>query len=53
MPKNSRVRPSDIRGYSRLTVDAIIGLTDLVETMHHNMEPTDDSHAALLRWAVA
>ena len=37
MPKNSRVRSSDIRGYSRLTVDAIIGLTDLVETMHHNI----------------
>jgi pimeloyl-ACP methyl ester carboxylesterase len=37
MPKYPRVLPSDIRGYSRLTVDAIIGLTDLVETMHHNI----------------
>jgi pimeloyl-ACP methyl ester carboxylesterase len=37
MPKNSHIRPSDIRGYSRLTMDAVIGLTDLVETMHHNI----------------
>ncbi len=37
MPRNSHVRPSDIRGYSRLAMDAIIGLTNLVETMHHNI----------------
>ncbi len=37
MPKNPHVRPSDIRGFSRLAMDAIIGLTDLVETMHHNI----------------
>ena len=33
----SPVHLSDIRGYSRLAVDATIGLTDLVETMHHNI----------------
>ncbi len=37
MPKNPHVRPSDIRGFSRLAMDAIIALTDLVETMHHNI----------------
>ena len=37
MPKNPHIRPSDIRGYSRLAIDATIGLTDLVETMHHNI----------------
>jgi pimeloyl-ACP methyl ester carboxylesterase len=31
------VRPSDIRGYSRLAIDATIGLTNVVETMHHNI----------------
>lgn len=33
----SHVRLSDIRGYSRLAVDATIGLTDLVESMHRNI----------------
>ncbi len=37
MPKNPHVRPSDIRGFSRLAMDAIIALADLVETMHHNI----------------
>ena len=31
------VRPADIRGASRLVIDATIGLTSLVETMHHNI----------------
>ena len=31
------VRVSDIRGYSRLAIDATIGLTDLVEAMHHTI----------------
>lgn len=33
----SHVHLSDIRGYSRLAVDATIGLTDLVESMHSNI----------------
>ena len=33
----SHVRLSDIRGYSRLAVDATIGLTNLVESMHRNI----------------
>ena len=37
MTKKPHVRLSDIRGYSRLVVDATIGLTNLVETMHHNV----------------
>ncbi|HZX90528.1 MAG TPA: hypothetical protein VFE67_07800 [Rudaea sp.] len=31
------VHVSDLRGYSRLAVDATIGLANLVETMHHNI----------------
>ena len=31
------VHVADLRGYSRLAVDATIGLADLVETMHHNI----------------
>ncbi len=37
MTKKTHVRPADIRGYSRLAIDATIGLTSLVETMHHNI----------------
>ena len=35
--KKSLVHVADLRGYSRLAVDATIGLADLVETMHHNI----------------
>ncbi|MGZ5081371.1 MAG: PGAP1-like alpha/beta domain-containing protein [Usitatibacter sp.] len=31
------LRASDIHGFSRLAIDATVGLTDLVETMHHNI----------------
>ena len=31
------VNVADLRGYSRLAVDATIGLATLVETMHHNI----------------
>ena len=31
------VRGSDLRGYGRLAIDATLGLTRLVETMHHNI----------------
>ncbi|MDK9702328.1 MAG: GPI inositol-deacylase [Sulfuritalea sp.] len=37
MTRRSPVRPADIRGVSRLAIDATIGLTRLVETMHHNI----------------
>jgi len=37
MAVKSHVRLSDIRGYSRLAVDATLGLTDLVESLHHNI----------------
>jgi pimeloyl-ACP methyl ester carboxylesterase len=37
MTRKSHIRPADIRGYSRLAIDATIGLTRLVETMHHNI----------------
>ncbi len=31
------VHPSDLRGASRLAIDAVIGVTQLVEAMHHNI----------------
>ncbi|HEX5682802.1 MAG TPA: alpha/beta hydrolase [Ideonella sp.] len=31
------LRPADVRGLSRLGVDAVVGVTDLVETMHHTI----------------
>ena len=37
MTKRAHVRPADLHGYSRLAIDATIGLTRLVETMHHNI----------------
>jgi pimeloyl-ACP methyl ester carboxylesterase len=40
MSKKTHLRPADVRGYSRLAIDATIGLTRLVETMHHNIART-------------
>ena len=40
MPKKTHLRPADVRGYSRLAIDATLGLTCLVETMHHNIART-------------
>ena len=41
MPKppvnKQHVHPADLRGASRLAIDATIGLTNLVETMHRNI----------------
>ncbi|MCX7164877.1 MAG: hypothetical protein NTV11_01210 [Rhodocyclales bacterium] len=37
MTRQSHIRPADIRGFSRLAIDATIGLTRLVENMHHNI----------------
>ena len=37
MPRKSHIRAADIRGAGRLTIDAILGVTGLVETMHHNI----------------
>jgi pimeloyl-ACP methyl ester carboxylesterase len=35
--KKLPVRAADVRGYGRLAVDATLGLTSLVETLHHNI----------------
>jgi hypothetical protein len=35
--KKSHVRVADIRGTGRLVIDAAVGLTRIVETMHHNI----------------
>jgi len=37
MTRKTHIRPADIRGYSRLAIDATLGLTRLVENMHHNI----------------
>lgn len=37
MTRKTHIRPADLRGYSRLAIDATLGLTRLVETMHHNI----------------
>jgi pimeloyl-ACP methyl ester carboxylesterase len=37
MSKKAHVRPADLRGVSRLAIDATLGLTRLVENMHHNI----------------
>jgi len=37
MPKTLLAHPADIVGYSRLAIEAVLGLTDLVETEHHNI----------------
>jgi pimeloyl-ACP methyl ester carboxylesterase len=40
MNKKAHSRSGDIRGISRLAIDATLGLTRLVETMHHNISRT-------------
>jgi hypothetical protein len=40
MTKQSHLHPGDLRGFSRLGIDAVAGLTDLVEAMHHNIANT-------------
>jgi hypothetical protein len=37
MSGKSHFHPSDLRGASRLTIEAVAGLTDLVEAMHHSI----------------
>jgi hypothetical protein len=37
MPKKAHILPADLRGFSRLAVDAAVGLADLVEALHHTV----------------
>ena len=37
MTRKPHLHASDLRGYGRLAIDATLGLTRLVETMHHNL----------------
>lgn len=37
MAKNAHLHPSDLRGASRMVIDAIVGITDIVEAMHVNI----------------
>ena len=40
MSDKTPIHPADLRGFSQLTVDAIVGLTDLIEALHHNISQT-------------
>jgi len=40
MARRISLHPSDVRGYSRLVVAAVTGLTDMVEAMHNNIATT-------------
>lgn len=40
MTRQSHLHPGDLRGFSRLGIDAVAGLTDLVEAMHRNIAST-------------
>ncbi len=40
MPKRIPVRASDLRGYGRLAIEATIGITQLVENLHRNIQRT-------------
>jgi pimeloyl-ACP methyl ester carboxylesterase len=40
MTKPAHIRLSDLRGFQRLANDATVGLTDLVEAMHHTITRT-------------
>jgi pimeloyl-ACP methyl ester carboxylesterase len=35
--RKAHLHPGDLHGFSRLAIDAVAGLTDLVEAMHHNI----------------
>lgn len=37
MLKNSPIQIADLRAYSRLAVEATLGITDIVENLHHNV----------------
>jgi len=37
MTRKNHIHAADVRGASRLVIDATLGLTSLVETMHHNI----------------
>ena len=40
MTRKSHLHPSDLHGFSRLTFDAVGGLTDVGEAGHHNISST-------------
>jgi pimeloyl-ACP methyl ester carboxylesterase len=37
MPEQAHLEPDDLRGLGRLAVDATLGVTDLVEVLHHTI----------------
>lgn len=40
MSRQTPVLPGDARGYAQLIIDATLGLTGVIETMHHNIART-------------
>ena len=60
MPVKPPISISDLRGYSRLAVDATLGVTDLVEAEHANIlrlpflrMPAPDARGASPGWSTA
>lgn len=49
MPRKSHLHLSDIRGASQLAIDATVGVTDLVETLHQTIVRTPGVLAAPVR----
>jgi len=37
MPAHSPIQIADLRGHVRVAVDAVLGVTDIVENLHHNI----------------
>ncbi len=37
MPEQTHVQPADMRGFSRLAIDATLEVTDIVEALHHTI----------------
>lgn len=37
MPEKTHIQPTDMRGFGRLAVDATLGVTDIVEALHHTI----------------
>jgi pimeloyl-ACP methyl ester carboxylesterase len=53
MTRTSRIRSSDLRGVSRLAVEATAGLTDVVEAMHLNIARSPGLFGAPARGATS
>ena len=46
MAKTSRIHPADLVGFSRVAIDAILGLTGLIETLRLNIAGSSGIHSS-------